>query len=80
MEDRHQFIFIGSPRVSSLEQMEKYNVHMSDISLHDATRELVLLSEKFEDEYKLTQNLEVLTDKLQQSHRQLDEEKKKTDR
>lgn len=53
---------------------------ISDIPLHDATRDLVLLSEKFEAEYKLTRNLEILTDKLQQTYRDLESEKKKTDR
>lgn len=48
--------------------------------LHDATRDLVLLSEKFEAEYKLTRNLEILTDKLQQTYRELESEKQKTDR
>lgn len=47
--------------------------------IHDATRDLVLLSEKFEAEYKLTQNLEILTDKLQQTYRELESEKQKTD-
>lgn len=53
---------------------------ISDIPLHDATRDLVLMSEQFEADYKLTQNLEVLTDKLQQTFRELDSEKQKTDR
>lgn len=53
---------------------------ISDVPLHDATRDLVLLSEKFEAEYKLTRNLEILTDKLQQTFRELDSEKQKTDR
>lgn len=47
--------------------------------LHDATRDLVLLSEQFEAEYKLTRNLEILTDKLQQTYRELESEKQKTD-
>ena len=38
------------------------------------------MSEQFEADYKLTQNLELLTDKLQQTFRVLDGEKQKTDR
>ncbi|XP_017771303.1 PREDICTED: guanylate cyclase soluble subunit beta-1-like [Nicrophorus vespilloides] len=38
------------------------------------------MSEQFEADYKLTRNLEFLTDKLQQTYRELDSEKKKTDR
>lgn len=37
------------------------------------------MSEQFEADYKLTRNLEILTDKLQQTYRELDDEKKKTD-
>jgi len=55
-------------------------LYISDIPLHDATRDLVLLSEQFEAEYKLTRNLEILTDKLQSTYRELDGEKQKTDR
>lgn len=39
-----------------------------------------MLSEQFEAEYQLAKNLEVLNDKLQQTNRELDDEKKKTDR
>ncbi|KAJ8895148.1 hypothetical protein PR048_000473 [Dryococelus australis] len=55
-------------------------LYISDIPLHDATRDLVLMSEQFEADYKLTRNLELLTDKLQQTYRELDGEKQKTDR
>ncbi|ENN82069.1 hypothetical protein YQE_01553, partial [Dendroctonus ponderosae] len=51
-------------------------LYISDIPLHDATRDLVLMSEQFEADYKLTRNLEILTDKLQQTYRELDSEKK----
>lgn len=55
-------------------------LYISEFPLHDATRDLVLLSEKFEAEYKLTRNLEFLTDKLQQTYRELESEKQKTDK
>lgn len=61
-------------------QYYRKGLHISDVPLHDATRDLVLLSEKFEAEYKLTKNLEMLTDKLQQTFRDLESEKQKTDR
>lgn len=38
------------------------------------------MSEQFEADYKLTRNLEVLTDKLQHTYRELESEKQKTDR
>jgi len=58
----------------------RLGLYISDIPLHDATRDLVLMSEQFEADYKLTRNLELLTDKLQQTYRELEGEKQKTDR
>ncbi|GFR74127.1 guanylate cyclase soluble subunit beta-1 [Elysia marginata] len=73
-------LFLCSPSVLNLDDVSRKGLFLSDIPLHDATRELVLLSERWEAEYKLAQNLEVLTDKLQQTYRELEDEKKKTDR
>lgn len=61
-------------------QIFRRGLYISDIPLHDATRDLVLMSEQFEADYKLTRNLELLTDKLQQTYRELESEKQKTDR
>ncbi|OQR70811.1 guanylate cyclase soluble subunit beta-1-like [Tropilaelaps mercedesae] len=73
-------LFLCSPSVFNLDDLNRRGLYLSDIPLHDATRDLVLLSEQFEAEYKLTKNLEVLTDKLQQTYSDLEDEKKKTDR
>ncbi|CAO1395465.1 unnamed protein product [Diamesa serratosioi] len=67
------------PSVMNLDDLTKKGLFISDVPLHDATRDLVLLSEQFEAEYKLTRNLEILTDKLQQTYRELEGEKQKTD-
>lgn len=66
--------------MSFLFHFHRKGLYISDVPLHDAARDLVLLSEKFEAEYKLTKNLEMLTDKLQQTFRDLESEKQKTDR
>lgn len=73
-------IFLCYPSVMNLDDLTRRGLYISDIPLHDATRDLVLMSEQFEADYKLTRNLEILTDKLQQTYRELDSEKKKTDR
>lgn len=73
-------LFMCSPSVSNLDDLYRRGLYLSDIPLHDATRDLVLLSEHFEAEYKLTQKLEILTDQLQQTYRELEDEKQKTDR
>ena len=73
-------LFLCSPSVLNLDDLNRRGLFLSDIPLHDATRDLILLSEQFEAEYKLTKNLEILTDKLQQTYRELEDEKRKTDR
>ncbi len=73
-------LFLCSPSVLNLDDLKRRGLFLSDIPLHDATRDLVLLSEQFEAEYQLTKNLEILTDKLQQTYRELEKEKEKTDR
>ncbi|CAD5116357.1 DgyrCDS5256 [Dimorphilus gyrociliatus] len=72
-------LFLGSPCVASLDDLLKKGLHVGDIPVHDATRDLLLLSENFQAEYKLTQNLEILTDDLKQARRDLESEKQKTD-
>ncbi|KAK6976642.1 guanylate cyclase soluble subunit beta-1-like isoform X1 [Biomphalaria glabrata] len=78
--ESESILFMCSPSVMNLDDISRRGLYLSDIPLHDATRELVLLSEHWEAEYKLAQNLEVLTDQLQQTYRELEDEKKKTDR
>ncbi|KAL4230720.1 Guanylate cyclase soluble subunit beta-1 [Mactra antiquata] len=73
-------LFMCSPSVNSLDDLSRRGLFLSDIPLHDSTRDLVLLSEKFDEEYRLTQKLEFLTDKLQTMHRELETEKQKTDK
>jgi guanylate cyclase soluble subunit beta len=48
--------------------------------MHDANRDLMIMNEKWEEEWNLTQNLEILTDKLQKALADLENEKKKTDK
>lgn len=78
---RHDLPFVLSfASVMNLDDLTRRGLYLSDIPLHDATRDLVLLGEQFREEYKLTQELEILTDRLQHTLRALEDEKKKTDR
>ncbi|XP_016951307.1 guanylate cyclase soluble subunit beta-1 [Drosophila biarmipes] len=80
ISETDRILFQCYPSVMNLDDLTKKGLYISDVPLHDAARDLVLLSEKFEAEYKLTKNLEMLTDKLQQTFRDLESEKQKTDR
>ena len=39
-------LFVGSPDVSGFDDMKKYGMYLSDIPIHDSTRELVLVAEQ----------------------------------
>lgn len=80
MSGRRKYSGIDCFNVNITDGNCRKGLYISDVPIHDATRDLVLLSEKFEAEYKLTRNLEILTDKLQQTYRELESEKQKTDR
>ncbi|MGH0158204.1 UNVERIFIED_CONTAM: hypothetical protein FKN15_043203 [Acipenser sinensis] len=87
LPEADNILLLCSPRyaafedlVMNLDDLTRRGLYLSDIPLHDATRDLVLLGEQFREEYKLTQELEILTDRLQHTLRALEDEKKKTDR
>ena len=75
-----KILFLCSPSVGCLEDLNERGLYLSDIPIHDSTRDLVLLSEQFRAEYELTQKLEVMNDKLQQTYRELEIEKQLTDK
>lgn len=79
LEEFDNLLFLCSPSVSNLENLRENGLYLSDIPLHDATRNLILLSEQYQEDHLLTRELEILTDKLRQTHKDLAEEKELTD-
>ena len=55
-------------------------MYLSDIPVHDATRDLILMSEQHSAESELKENLEILTDQLQQTSKELEYEQQLADR
>ena len=60
--------------------MSHLGLYLSDIPIHDATRDLILLSEHRNAECALTQRLQIVTDKLQQTGRELKKEQQLADK
>ncbi|KAL9973486.1 hypothetical protein ACROYT_G019954 [Oculina patagonica] len=79
LEEFDSLLFLCSPSVGNLDDLRENNLYLSDIPVHDVTRNLILLSEQFQEDHILTKELEILTDKLRQTHRDLAEEKELTD-
>lgn len=64
--------FIGSPKVDFVEQLNgDSNLYLSDIPLHDATREVLLVSEQTHEQDALKSQLQVLTNRLKETSKEL---------
>ncbi|GLC52309.1 hypothetical protein PLESTB_000607500 [Pleodorina starrii] len=79
-------LFLGSPRVANLEEMTCHGIYLSDIPLHDMSRDFVLLAEQRQAEADLKERFEkmavelrVANSRLEQATRWLDEEKQRSD-
>ena len=72
-------LFLCWPSVCNLDGLKDNNLYLSDIPVHDVMKNLILLPEQFQEDHILTKELEILTDKLCQTSRDLAEEKELTD-
>ncbi|XP_066913119.1 guanylate cyclase soluble subunit beta-1-like isoform X3 [Clytia hemisphaerica] len=80
LSESETFMFFASPRVFSLDGLSEKGMYLSDIPIHDATRDLILLSEQHSAENKLKEKLEELTDQLQKTSKELEYEQRLADR
>lgn len=44
--ESRSLMFLGSPRVDKLEELMGRGLHLSDIPIHDATRDVILVGEQ----------------------------------
>ncbi|XP_072180530.1 guanylate cyclase soluble subunit beta-2-like [Diadema setosum] len=79
MESIDAMLFACSPRVASLKELEERNLHLSDIPLHDITRDLILFNHQRLAEIELGKQLEQKKEELRFALGELEAEKKKTD-
>ena len=80
LDEPDAMLFLCSPSVSNIEDMRNKGLCLNDIPIHDATRDLVLLSENFQKELELTQQLGIVSDHLQKIFTELEEEMNLYDR
>ncbi|XP_046569189.1 guanylate cyclase soluble subunit beta-2-like [Haliotis rubra] len=79
LDASHHMIFIGSPRLTSLNELMEMNVYLADIPLYDVTRELVLLNQQRIAEIDIAKKLDETTAALKRTSQALEIEKQKTD-
>ncbi|XP_004638771.1 guanylate cyclase soluble subunit alpha-3 [Octodon degus] len=71
-------LFLGSPCVDRLEDFTGRGLYLSDIPIHNALRDVVLIGEQARAQDGLKKRLGKLKATLEQAHHALEEEKKKT--
>lgn len=72
-------IFMCSPKLRSLQELEESKMHLSDIAPHDTTRDLILLNQQRLAEMELSRQLEKKKEELRVLSKHLAIEKKKTE-
>eukprot|EP00195_Chlamydomonas_chlamydogama_P006345 CAMPEP_0202897216 /NCGR_PEP_ID=MMETSP1392-20130828/6039_1 /ASSEMBLY_ACC=CAM_ASM_000868 /TAXON_ID=225041 /ORGANISM="Chlamydomonas chlamydogama, Strain SAG 11-48b" /LENGTH=1191 /DNA_ID=CAMNT_0049582803 /DNA_START=21 /DNA_END=3596 /DNA_ORIENTATION=- len=68
-------LFMGSPRISDLDEMQRHGLYFSDYPLHDLGSDFVLLAEQRKVEADLKEQFEQQNVKLEHNNMDLEEEK-----
>ncbi|XP_066563688.1 guanylate cyclase soluble subunit beta-2 [Amia ocellicauda] len=72
-------VYLCSPKLRSLGELEERGMHIADIAQHDTTRDLILLNQQRLAEIELSNQLERKKEELRILSRNLEVEKKKTE-
>ncbi|KAL2096341.1 hypothetical protein ACEWY4_008489 [Coilia grayii] len=72
-------LYLASPLLRSLQELEERRMHLSDIAPHDATRDLILLNQQRLAEMELSSQLERKKEQLRLLSQHLEEERQKTE-
>ncbi|CAJ0961645.1 unnamed protein product [Ranitomeya imitator] len=79
MESFECMLYLCSPLLRNLHELEERQMHISDIAPHDVTRDLILLNQQRLAEMELSNQLERKKEELRILSKHLEEEKKKTE-
>ncbi|KAM4771137.1 guanylate cyclase soluble subunit beta-2-like [Rhinophrynus dorsalis] len=79
MESLQCMLYLCSPLLRTLHELEERQMHISDIAPHDVTRDLILLNQQRLAEMELSNQLERKKEELRILSKHLEEEKKKTE-
>ena len=72
-------LFIGSPRIETVEDLQLKGLYLTDLPLHDVTRDLIMLSHHFKAEVNVAFQLEVTKRELEIEKKKVQEEKQRAD-
>jgi hypothetical protein len=77
LEETDCILFIGSPVINDLEELINRGLYMSDVPIHDATRDIILVKEQTKVQVDLKANMENLKISITKAHQDIEEEKHK---
>ena len=77
LRESDSLLFLCSPRVRQLHDLQRAGLYLSDIPLHDATRGLLMIGQAAESEFINSVHLEELIVDLQSVQKSLEEEKQR---
>ena len=72
-------LFLGSPRVQEIEELKKHGLYLSDIPIHDVTREMILLHHQLKAEMNYVTELERMRNLLEEQKACVKKEKDRAD-
>ncbi|XP_061101336.1 guanylate cyclase soluble subunit alpha-1 isoform X1 [Conger conger] len=78
ISESNSILFLGSPCVDKLEELTGRGLYLSDIPIHNALRDVVLVGEQAKAQDGLKKRLGKAKAALEQAHQALEEEKQKT--
>jgi guanylate cyclase soluble subunit beta len=73
-------LFIASPRVHSIRELEGQGLYLSDIPMHDVTRELILLNHQLRAEMNTASQLELMRWRLEEEKSRVQAERERADK
>ncbi|XP_042313661.1 guanylate cyclase soluble subunit beta-2-like [Sceloporus undulatus] len=79
MDSFQCMMYLCSPKLRSLEELEEQHMHLSDIAQHDTTRDLILFNQQRLAEIELSNQLERKKEELRILSKNLEAEKKKSE-
>ncbi|XP_060128249.1 guanylate cyclase soluble subunit beta-2-like [Zootoca vivipara] len=79
MDSMQCMMYLCSPKLRSLEELEEQRMHLSDIAQHDTTRDLILFNQQRLAEIELSNQLERKKEELRILSKNLEAEKKKSE-
>lgn len=77
LEENECLIFIGSPVILHLEELTGRGLYISDIPIHDATRDIILVGEQTKAQEGLKFRMEKLKKSIVKAHEDIEQEKQK---